>query len=315
MTGPRIAAFRAIGTANRILVTEPASLEEATEMARGYLAELDAAASRFRSDSEITALAEAAARGPASAQVSPLLASYLREALWVAALTDGLVDPTVGSAVCAEGYDADLAVVRRRESFAASSTGLEIPGWRTVGLDTATGWVSVRPGTLLDLGASAKALAADRIARLLAGRLPGGFLVNLGGDIATSGDVPDRGWQVGVESATGTILQVVTGRGQAFATSSTQRRTWRTSTGGRHHVIDPRTGHSANTPWAQVTCAGATSLEANAATTAALVLGVEAPKWLDARAIPARLDGTDGSLVTTSGWPLPNGTNRGEAAA
>lgn len=303
MTRPRTAAFSAIGTSNRILASDPAALTEATDVARAHLAELDAAASRFRPDSEITVLATAASRGRASTQVSPFLASYLGAGLRVAALTDGLVDPTVGAAVCAEGYDADLAVVRGREPLVLSEAR-NVPGWRTVGFDATTGWVSVPRGTLLDLGASAKAHAADRIARLLRRRLPGGFLVNLGGDIATSGDLPDGGWQVAVESATGTVLQVVSGRGQAFATSSTRRRTWATSGGPRHHVIDPRTGRSADTPWSQVTCVGATALEANAASTAALVLGVEAPDWLEARGVPARLDGLDGSLVTTSGWSV-----------
>ena len=139
----------------------------------------------------------------------------------------------------------------------------------------------------------------------LAARFPGGFLVNLGGDIATAGDLPAGGWRIGIEAASGSPLQVVTGAGQAFATSSTQKRTWATGVSDerRHHIVDPRTGRTAASPWAQVTCAAASALEANAASTAAIILGPEAPDWLRRNGIPARLDSLDGTVMTTPGWP------------
>lgn len=295
-------AFRAIGTTNRILATDPGALAEATALAQNHLAELDAAVSRFRPDSEVCVLASRARSGPASALASPTFAAYLRAALRAARITDGLVDPTVGAAVVANGYDADLDEVRARPARAAAH-GAPVPGWWTVDLDGATDRVTVPAGCLIDLGATAKAHAADTIADLLAARLPGGFLVNLGGDLAVSGEAPGSGWQIGVEAADGTIVQVVTGTGQAFATSSTRLRTWDTSEGRRHHIVDPRTGATADTPWAQVTCAASSALEANAASTAAVVLGADAPAWLSAHGIPARLDGVDGSVVLTPGWP------------
>ena len=312
MSTVRSTSFRAIGTTHRIIATDPSAQHAATGLALAHLAELDRAASRFRADSEVSRLAEAARHGAVSAPVSDVLADYVRAALRAASLTDGLVDPTVGSALRAEGYDGDLAVIRSRPlreapSYAAGPA-TRVPGWRTVGFDPTTGRLHVAAGTLLDLGASAKAHAADTIAQLLATRLPGGFLVDLGGDLAAGGPPPSGGWRVAVEPTgllPGATAQVVVGHGQAFATSSSLRRTWRTPDGTRHHVIDPRTGRSAVTPWAQVTCAGATALEANAASTAALVLGEDAPAWLEARGVPARLDARDGSLVTVAGWPRP----------
>jgi thiamine biosynthesis lipoprotein len=301
--------FRAIGTTNRILATDPQSLGEATALAQDHLAALDAAVSRFRADSEVSRLSAGARTRPASILASPVFAGYLRAALHAARITDGLVDPTVGSAVVASGYDADMDEVRARPELLPTEAA-PVPGWRTVRIDDATDRVSVPAGCLLDLGATAKAHAADTIARLLAARLPGGFLVNLGGDIAVSGAPPQGGWQVGVETADGEVAQVVTSTGQAFATSSTQLRTWATASGARHHIIDPRTGTTASTTWAQVTCAGASALEANAASTAAVVLGPEAPAWLSAHGIPARLDALDGSVHVTPGWPDPDGRVR-----
>ena len=309
MNAVRGTSFRAIGTTHRVLATDPTALHTATAIALAHLAELDRAASRFRADSEVSRLAELARHGPVVAAVSDLLAEHVRAALRAARLTDGLVDPTVGAALVAEGYDADLAVVQRRRPTDlpayAAATAARVPGWRSVRLDPTTGDLHVAAGTLLDLGASAKAHAADRIAAMLAERLPGGFLVDLGGDLAFSGRPPLGGWRVAVGS--GAPPQVVVGHGQAFATSSSRRRSWRAADGVRHHVVDPRTGRSARTPWAQVTCAAATALEANAAATAALVLGDAAPAWLERHGVPTRLDAHDGSLVTVAGWPRPGG--------
>ncbi|MDQ2757758.1 MAG: FAD:protein FMN transferase, partial [Actinomycetota bacterium] len=175
--------------------------------------------------------------------------------------------------------------------------------WQDVVLDEAAGLVTVPIGTLLDLGATAKAHAADLLTASLAGRLPGGFLVNLGGDISVAGELPDGGWEVGVEDAEGVVRQAVVTTGQGLATSSTRLRTWRVGGVQRHHVIDPRTGTTAPTTWTQVTCAATSCLEANAASTAAIVLGEAAPAWLETHGIPARLDGIDGRLLTTTGWP------------
>ena len=308
------AEFRAIGTTNRILATDLTVLIEATAIAREHLDALDRAVSRFRPDSEVCRLAVRAVAGPASAHASPTFAAALRAALHAARITDGLVDPTVGSALVANGYDADLDVVRARAGFVRSRVA-EVSGWENLEIDESDR-VTVPAGCLIDLGATAKAFAADTIAGMLAARLPGGFLVNLGGDIAVSGRLPAGGWRVGVQTADGAVAQVVTTTGQGLATSSTQLRTWATGPGspsgrdgaGRaHHIVDPRTGHTAPPTWAQVTCAGASALEANAASTAAIVLGPDAPAWLQARGIPARLDGCDGEVTFTCGWPDPDG--------
>ncbi len=301
------AEFRAIGTTNRILATDLTVLTEATAIAREHLDALDRAVSRFRPDSEVCRLAARAAGGPASTLASPTFAAALRAALHAARVTDGLVDPTVGSAVVANGYDADLDAVRDRASFQRTRLA-DVPGWENVEID-ASDRVTVPAGCLIDLGATAKAFAADTIAGLLADRLPGGFLVNLGGDIAVSGPLPAGGWRVGVQTADGAVAQVVTTTGQGLATSSTRLRTWATDPGHNraHHIVDPRTGLTAPSTWAQVSCAGASALEANAASTAAIVLGPDAPAWLQAHGIPARLDERDGEVTLTCGWPVPDG--------
>lgn len=304
-------AFSAIGCSNCVLTTDATTVAEAGRVAEKVVAELDTVASRFRADLEISRISSRAVGADAHVIVSPLLGSCIEAALHAADITDGLVDPTVGAAVAVTGYDADLAVVRRRGTLrreAIPGAGKEpatVPGWRAVAYDVRTRLLSVPRGTVLDLGATAKAHAADLIAARLPAELGGGFLVNLGGDIAVSGLLPVGGWDIGVEDERRVVRQVVVSAGQAVATSSTRVRTWVVEGERRHHIVDPRTGRTAAGTWDQVTCAGISALEANAASTAAVVLGPEAPDWLTGHGIPARLDAPAGRTVVTPGWPQP----------
>ncbi|GAA2159626.1 thiamine biosynthesis lipoprotein [Humibacillus xanthopallidus] len=296
--------LEAFGTTNSLVVTRPEVAGEAARIALAHLADVDLAVSRFRPDSEVSRLAARAEHNAVDAFVTTTFTAYLVAALRAARLTGGLVDPTVGSALVATGYDTDIAQVRGRGTFHRTRIA-GVPRWHSVHLNPSARRVEVPRGTLLDLGASAKAHAADTVAAMLADALPGGFLVNLGGDIAVAGEPPRRGWSIGIDDASGHPLQVVTSVGQAVATSSTQRRAWLGDDGPHHHIVDPRTGQTAATVWAQVSCAGASSLEANAASTAAIILGEDAPEWLATQGIPARLDAVDGRVVRTLGWPDP----------
>jgi thiamine biosynthesis lipoprotein len=74
-----------------------------------------------------------------------------------------------------------------------------------------------------------------------------------------------------------------------------------------HHLIDPRTGLPAGGPWRTVSVAAASCAEANAASTAAIVAGAAAVRWLTDQHLPARLVGHDGDVVVTRGWPAAEG--------
>lgn len=303
-TEPLAACFAAIGTTNHILATVGSSLPAAVATAKGHLAALDKAVSRFRDDSEVRLLARMAETGETWYFGSPLFNDHLDAARHAALISGGLVDFTVGSAVIASGYDADLDVVLARGGYSQPTQPVKGPGWERV-LRGGAGRVATPRGTVLDFGATAKAHAADTIAGRLEASLPGGFLVNLGGDIATAGPAPDGGWRVGVEAADGGVRQVVAITDQGIATSSTQLRRWRTDAGAVHHIVDPRTGCTAAAVWAHVTCIASDALEANTASTASIVLGEEAPAWLEANGVAARLERPDGGVVVTADWPRP----------
>jgi thiamine biosynthesis lipoprotein ApbE len=299
--------WRALGTSVRLVVTEPALLDSCDLLLARHLAEVDAACSRFRADSELAALDATAGR---PVRVSPLLAEALAVALRAAEETDGAVDPTVGSAMDAIGYDRDFTLVRE-DDRPARLTVKRAPGWRTVRLDRATGTVAVPAGVRLDLGATAKAWAADRAAALLAEVSGCGVLVSLGGDTAVAGEAPAGGWRIRVQDVTGPVAETpaqgpyatVGLHSGGLATSGTAARNWRRGDQDLHHIIDPHTGLPVQTPWRTVSVAAPTCAEANAATTAALVKGAGAQRWLTRRGLPARLVAQDGTVLTTPGWP------------
>jgi thiamine biosynthesis lipoprotein len=306
------AAWQAIGTSVHLLVTDLRALAPARRMLTEDLAALDAACSRFRADSELVALDGVPADGRGRigpVRVSPLLAGALAVALRAARLTGGDVDPTVGGALSAAGYDRDFALVRQ-EGPPVRLTVRSVPGWREIELDEAAGLVSLPSGTRLDLGATAKAWAADLAAARIAGELGCGVLVNLGGDIAVAGTAPPGGWRVRVQDVTGRpedppagpCAVIAIGSG-GLATSSTAARRWRRGGDVLHHILDPRSGLPAAPVWRTVSVAAATCADANAASTAAIIRGEAAQAWLAGLRLPARLVAESGAVVTVGGWP------------
>jgi thiamine biosynthesis lipoprotein len=279
-------------TTARIVVTDPACLTRARLTADAHLAGVDRVASRFRPDSEISRMQP---RADGSMLLSGELADLLSEALWAARLTDGAVDPTVGTAMVALGYDRDLRLISGDEPLFRPIR--PAPGWNQLRLSGRRLWMPA--GIMLDLGATAKAVAADRLAAKIHGSLGTGVLVSLGGDIATAGRGPEGEWQIDVDGAETVSLP----GGFAIATSSTVERTWRRGGRTMHHIVDPASGQPAAPVWRTVTVAADTCVQANTITTAAVVRGRAAAGWIEMLGNPARLEAADGSVRLLNGWP------------
>ena len=182
-----------------------------------------------------------------------------------------------------------------------------VAGWRTVRVDRRRSTVRVPAGVELDLGATAKALAADRASAVAAEVTGCGALVSLGGDVAVAGKPPEGGWPILIADdhaapldGPGPVVAISAG---GLATSGTRVRRWTTSGGELHHIVDPRDGRPARTPWRAVSVAAGSCVLANAASTAAIVMGNEAPGWLERWGVPARLAREDGAVTTVNGWP------------
>ncbi|MGZ4430250.1 MAG: FAD:protein FMN transferase [Gaiellales bacterium] len=247
---------------------------------RCSFSEYDRTFSRVVPASELNRVNRAAGR---VVELSPLFAGVLRRALEMAEETSGLVDPTLGAAIEAAGYDRDFAALNADER----APGRPAPGrWRELQLHGRL--LRAPAGVLLDLNGVVKGLAADAALA----RLTGPGWVSAGGDLVASAPVD-------VELPGGESVRLVTG---GLATSGSARRRW--LRGGRecHHLIDPATGAPAVSPWEQVTASGVCCLAADVAAKAAFLLGGTGPGWLDARGIPGRFVRSDGTVHENRAW-------------
>ena len=302
--------FGVFGTFGALLVTQQSFMAAARQILAAELRAIDRACSRFRADSEVTAVNRA---GGAERSVSPLFAEALAVALRAAEASAGDVDPTCGRSLVSLGYDRDFAELAGLEQATVLAPA-PAAGWRCVWLDEEACRVRVPAGVQLDLGATAKALAADRAASAVAAATGAGVLVNLGGDIAVAGPAPERGWRVQIAddlpdpSAPG--VRVVRRPGPVvaiwdggLATSGTASRRWRRGGQDLHHIVNPGTGRPVSSCWASVSVAGASCVDANTASTAAILRSAAAASWLEGLTMPARLVRANGTVLTTGGWP------------
>jgi thiamine biosynthesis lipoprotein len=304
--GPRHATWRALGTTVQLHVVDPRELTWAVARARDVLDEVDLSCSRFRLDSD---LVRANRRPGRWSTVSAVLVGALTVALEAARETGGRVDPSLGAAMEAAGYDRTFELLAHASDLPTGLPGVVRPGaWREIELrDDA---VYVPHGVRLDLGAVGKAYAADLVAADLASRLSQPAAVSVGGDVAVTGAPhhPPHEWPV-VVGETRTDLadhpDQTVGlrlRSGGVATSTVRARHW--TRGGRqwHHVLDPATGLPVAGCWRSVTALGHSCTAANTATTAALVLGSSATTWLEERGVAALLVDAGGRRHPTSEW-------------
>ena len=268
-----IADDRALGGSLRVIVTRPGSLRAAKAAVDGVVAAMDQAASRFREDSELSRLNASPER---DVIVSPLLAQSIAAALRGAELSGGALDPTIGSAIRLAGYDADFAQVPV-DGDRIHLVAERIPGWR----------------------AACRAIDG------------GGVLVSLGGDIAVAGEAPVQGWSIQTSDDSAAPIddteEAITITSGGIATSSTTVRRWTRGGVVLHHIIDPATGLPAESCWRTVSVVAATCVDANIASTAAIVMSRNAISWLESNRLPARLVDLAGNVHRVAGWPERSG--------
>jgi thiamine biosynthesis lipoprotein len=293
-------AFTAMGTVNTVVVDDASALVAAMAIVQTEIREIDQVCSRFREDSELSRLNGRS--GGDAVVLSPLLEEAIVASLRAAEMTGGLVDPTVGRHVQEAGYTVTFRDLPA-EGPALQLRVRQVVGWQALAYDPRGHAVRLPAGVSLDLGASGKAWAADRAASAAADRLGIAVAVDCGGDVAVRGPVPDGGWPVRVAADVHSDeWQDVVVFDGGLATSGTTARRWRRGGVELHHIIDPSTGLPARTPWSMVSVAAATCLEANAAATAALIMGDRAPAWLDRCKLPARLVDVSGDVCFAGGW-------------
>ena len=294
---------RAIGTTATVLVQQACRADQALRILADELDAIDRTCSRFRADSELQMVHHHAGQ---SVRVSALLFDALEVAYTVAERTQGTVDPTVGNAIAALGYDRDLSQLDDVGAIPPEALG-PVAGYSHLHLNRAQRTVRIPRGVRLDLGSTAKALVADRSAAHIAVVLGDGVLVSIGGDVAVAGPAPAGGWAVGIATESSTpaedVDQVVAIHQGGLASSSANVRTWRAGDREVHHLVDPRTGDCAEAFWVLVSATGASCVDANAVTTAAMVWGRQALAHLGTSTQAMRLVRHDGRIFSLNGWP------------
>jgi thiamine biosynthesis lipoprotein len=235
--------------------------------------------SRFVTRSELTHVNRAAGQ---PVEVSAAFAAMLALAKLAEHQTDGIVTPSLGAELEAAGYDRDF------ESLGDDPRppGLAERRSRQVRLNGRT--LLTSPGVRIDLNGVVKSRTVDDALLLLSG--PG--WVSAGGDLGTRRPVV-----VGLPR--GGSVNLLQG---GIATSGSDRRRWLRAGNEQHHLIDPRTGAPAISPWRQVTVCGRSCLSADVAAKCAFLLGSHGPAWLDRRGIPARFVTSTGSIQTNRAW-------------
>lgn len=246
----------------------------------GLFAGRDLIFSRFRADSELNRVNEQAGR---PMLVSADFAAMLERALMAARQTRGLVDPTLGHAIEAAGYDRDFALLDDDPRPTDDPTPSQLGGLRLRGR-----LLELPAGVKLDLNGVVKAQTVDDALALVTGT---GY-VSAGGDLAARGGLS-------VALPGGEVVQLVVG---GLATSGTDRRQWRRGGALQHHLVDAWSGRPADSPWEQVTVCGRTCLGADVAAKAAFLLGRNGPDWLDRHGLPGRFRTPDGETTANESW-------------
>ena len=290
--------FSIWGLSGSLNTQTPGQLDFARTRLWHWIGLIDASCNRFQSDSELSRLN---AHDGAPFDLSPTLELALDAAVTASRATQGLCDPTVLPALLSLGYDRDYDLLAERDVVLGPTK--KTPGVAAVHLDREGHRVTLDRDCGLDLGASAKALVVDLVARDTAEH--GGVAIELGGDVRVSGQGPGGSWIVAI----GDQLTLSGGEprvyvaGGAIATSSTTVRTWRAGGQIVNHIIDPRTGSFARGPYATATVAADSCVLANALATAALLWGEEAAFHVAQAGCAGRLVRHDGRVELVGAWP------------
>ena len=280
--------FEAMGSSVELsLDGKPSGFEAALAAAESEIHRLERMLSRFLPTSELSLLNAAG-----TLEAPPELVEVTRLALDARERTGGRFDPTVHDAVIAAGYDRSFEKVA--PDGLAISPGAACGG--RVAVSSAT--IELESGCRLDFGGIAKGYAADRACALLAHAGP--CVVNVGGDLAIDG-TPEQGlWPVAVETP-GAPLTLGLSSG-ALATSGRDHRRWRRGDAELHHLVDPATGLPAATNLVRVTVFADSTVDAEVAAKALLLVGEHAARIeADSLGIPAVLVTDDGRVVLAGG--------------
>ncbi|MCQ1949572.1 FAD:protein FMN transferase [Arthrobacter sp. zg-Y859] len=226
--------FEAIGTQWSLSTASP--LDPGTRAAVADVVEsYDRTYSRFRSDSTVARMAEAAGSFILPASAVPLLRLF--DSLWQ--ITGGAVNPLVGRSLEVLGYDAGYSFLPSGPPAPAASW-TDTVSWSTDGRGTV---LTTAAEVTFDIGAAGKGQLVDLVSEVLETAGHREYVVDAGSDLRHAGAAPLR---VALEHPYDTkrAIGVLTLSDRALCASAVNRRQWGD---GLHHVLDARTGSPVDT--------------------------------------------------------------------
>lgn len=252
---------------------------------------VNAQMSNWRSDSEISRFNASASSSWTGVSADTL--TVIEEALRVSELSGGAFDPTIGPLVDVWGFgpqeDQWGIPSQNRVVAALGRTGFQ--HLQTRGLPS--GLTKDHAPVEIDLCGIAKGFGVDKVAAYLDAQGLGDYLVEIGGELRARGHSPrQRPWRIGVErpgSERPAVQTIVSLDGSAVATSGNYRNYFESDGFRYSHIIDPRTGAPVEHNLASVTVVAPSTMQADALSTALMVMGPHAGLRLARRADIAAL--------------------------
>lgn len=293
-------SFRAMGTTIKAwLDADPAQAPHILMQTEALFRDVEAVLSRFNPSSELSRLN---ARPETWVSVSKVLWNVLRRSLEFANETDGVFDPTLLRAMNAAGYRRSFDEIGYGGHVSSCDETTEAGRWQDIQLDESRHQVWLPAGVGLDFGGIAKGYTAQWAARLIG--LYGPCLIDAGGDLV-AGDPPHRseGWPVvifapRIEGQENHKVLVSLGMAnEAMATSGIDHRRWRLGHRDAHHIIDPRTGYSANTEMLMVSALAKTGAEAEVLAKTTMIMGFDSLNHGDKQDVPLLVVDLTGKVI------------------
>ena len=237
-----------------------------------------------------------------SGSLSGNAAELMAQALELCRRTGGALDISVYPIVRAWGFTTGSYQVPDEETIQSL---LPLVDYTQIQYDAATGVVTLPEGMEIDLGSVAKGYAGQLAAQMLRNSGVESALLNLGGNVQTVGAKPDGSpWQIGIKDPKGEdAMMVLSIADQAVVTSGGYERYFEQDGQTYWHIMDPFTGHPADSGLISVTIVGDEGVVCDGLSTALFVMGLEkaADLWAQSGDFEAVFVTASGEVYITEG--------------
>ena len=267
------------------------------DQSESLIASLESLVSVTDTDSELYAINQTG-----SGTLTGKASSLMEQALEICRRTDGALDLSIYPIVRAWGFTTGSYQVPDEAEIQAL---LPLVDYRKIQYDAATGTVTLPEGMEIDLGSVAKGYAGQLAAQMLREHGVQSALLNLGGNVQTVGAKPDGSpWQIGIKDPQGEdAMMVLSVEDQAVVTSGGYERYFEQDGQTYWHIMDPSTGHPADSGLLSVTIVGDEGVVCDGLSTALFVMGLEkaADLWAQSGDFEAVFVTASGEVYITEG--------------